>query len=94
MKKVIEHLEGLNARLDDALREMQGPAIWNDLANRAERNSGEYNADGSCKMNQLFYKGARAYCAICGLDWNQHVCTQGCGRLRSERSSFCDECTG
>lgn len=93
MKEVIRHLGDLADKLEEAIREMQAPAVWNDLQNRAERNAGEYNADGTCKMNQMFYKDARAYCAICGKDWQEHVCTQGCGRLRSTQTSFCDECS-
>lgn len=71
MQKVIQHLEGLNAKLDDALREMQGPAVWNELQNRAERNSDDQEARckrGACLTRDAVYHGdgIPSTCAFCG----------------------------
>ena len=71
MKKVIEHLESISKNLDDALRAMQGPAIWNDLANRAERNADESEARckrGACLTVDSVYHGdgVPSTCGHCG----------------------------
>ena len=89
MKQVIAHLERISQNLDDALRAMQGPAVWNDLANRAERNADEYRDDnGACKGN-LFWNDSK--CQNCSESWTSHVCTR-CGVNPRRTSGWCEMC--
>lgn len=72
MKEVIAHLESISRNLDEALRDMQGPAVWNDLANRANRNASEQEARckrGACYTADCYYVDEKtAVCQFCDTD--------------------------
>ena len=45
-----------------------------------------------CRMNQLFYRGAEAFCAEDGKTWTEHCCTRCQSGNRIQGWSFCLDC--
>jgi len=50
-------------------------------------------AENPCKMNQVFYRGPKAYCELDGKSWTEHVCTRCRNNSRRPGWSYCTECS-